>query len=69
LWIVFFFDPIRAYFITYIDVTSLYTFCDAKDLFITTNCNISYSQTGKHLKTHINDDFTMIPIKIMRDDL
>jgi hypothetical protein len=67
LWIVFFFAPVRACLITYIDVTGLYTFYDVEDLLITTNCDISCSHTREHLKTHISDDLTMTPIKIMRD--
>jgi hypothetical protein len=69
LWIVFLFVHVRTCLITYIDVNSLYTFYDVEDLLITTNCNISCSHTEKHSNTHINADLTMIPIKIMRDDL
>jgi len=51
-WIVFPFVPSKTFFIININVNCLHTFCDAEDLFIPTSCDIFYSHTGKHLKTH-----------------
>jgi hypothetical protein len=47
----------------------LHTFCDVENIFIHTSCEISRSHIGEHLKTHKNDDLTMIPLEITRDDL